>query len=209
MSDEKKGGRAGPNDPTRLIIRANDSAPTQILGQDDTRPLGKPGRELAGTVIGVAPSSDTRPLPRDAAAQPATVLFQQPGQPEMDSTKLKFDPVVAWLVVHAGPGRGQFRPVYYGQNSIGRAASQRISIDLGDEKISREEHAYLVYDERERRFFIRDGGKANLVRCNGAPVMTPTELKAGDRITIGDTTLHFVPYCGTHFDWLTDEPAKA
>lgn len=204
MPDHDKSGRAGPNDPTRLIIRPSDSEPTEMLQRSDTRPIANPQHDLAGTVIGVAaPENRTEQNSNNASA--ATMLFQQTGKSDMDSGKLRFDPVVAWLVVTEGPGRGQFRPVYYGQNSIGRAPNQRISIDLGDDKISREEHAYLIYDERGRRFFLRDGGKVNLVRCNGTPVMSPTELKAGDHISIGDTTLHFVPYCGTHFDWLLDE----
>ncbi len=119
------------------------------------------------------------------------------------------DPVVGWLVVMKGPGRGKFRPIFYGQNSIVRATVQRISIDFGDGGISREDHAYVAYDEMQRKFFIRDNGKANLVRCNGAPVMMPTEIKTGDLISIGATTLRFVPFCGPEFDWLDEKEKDA
>lgn len=119
------------------------------------------------------------------------------------------DPVVGWLVVMKGPGRGRFRPIFYGQNSIGRAPEQRISIDFGDGGISREDHAYVAYDEIQRKFFVRDNGKANLVRCNGAPVMMPTEIKSGDLISIGATTLRFVPFCGPEFDWLDEKETDA
>ncbi len=119
------------------------------------------------------------------------------------------DPVVGWLVVMKGPGRGKFRPIFYGQNSIGRAPDQRISIDFGDGGISREDHAYVAYDEVQRKFFIRDNGKANLVRCNNAPVMMPTEIKTGDLISIGATVMRFVPFCGPEFDWLDEKEKDA
>jgi hypothetical protein len=37
------------------------------------------------------------------------------------------DPVAGWLVVVKGPGRGGFRPIFVGMNSIGRDTGQRIS----------------------------------------------------------------------------------
>ena len=33
------------------------------------------------------------------------------------------------------------------------------------------------------------------------PVLMPIELKGGEEIVIGDTTLKFVPFCGKDFDW--------
>ncbi|HZT46345.1 MAG TPA: biotin/lipoyl-containing protein, partial [Hyphomicrobiaceae bacterium] len=64
------------------------------------------------------------------------------------------DPVAGWLVVVKGPGRGGFRPVYVGMNSIGRDPGQRISLSFGDDSISREEHAYIAYDEEQRQFYL-------------------------------------------------------
>jgi hypothetical protein len=121
-----------------------------------------------------------------------------------------FDPVVGWLVVVDGPGRGQFRSIYYGQNAIGRGPELRISIDFGDQRISREAHAFVVYDEMQRKFFVRDNGKSNIVRLNGSAVLTPTELRDRDTISIGETTLMFVALCDQSFDWLTgNAPATA
>ena len=40
------------------------------------------------------------------------------------------DPVVGWLVIVGGPGIGQFRPVFEGNNTIGRAATNRVSLDF-------------------------------------------------------------------------------
>jgi FHA domain len=123
-------------------------------------------------------------------------------------SKGAFDPVVGWLVVVDGLGRGQFRPVRYGQNAVGRGQDLRISIDFGDQRISREPHAFVIYDEVQRRFFIRDNGKSNIVRLNGEAVLSLSELHDRDRISIGETTLLFVALCDQNFDWLVDNAAK-
>ena len=123
-------------------------------------------------------------------------------------SKGAFDPVVGWLVVVDGLGRGQYRPVRYGQNAVGRGQDLRISIDFGDQRISREAHAFVIYDEVQRRFFIRDNGKSNIVRLNGEAVLSLSELHDRDRISIGETTLLFVALCDQNFDWLADNAAK-
>ncbi len=111
------------------------------------------------------------------------------------------DPVAGWLVVVKGPGRGGFRPIYVGMNSIGRETNQRVSLSFGDDMISREEHAFIAYDEESRQFYLQHGGKANLVRLAGRPVLSPTELQPYDLIRIGKTTLRFIPLCGPDFAW--------
>jgi hypothetical protein len=121
---------------------------------------------------------------------------------------VELDPVAGWVVVVRGPGRGNFCPVYVGMNSVGREAGQRVSLSFGDESISREEHAFITYDEEQRCFYLQHGGKSNLVRLGNHPVLSPTELKPNDMIRIGRTTLLFVPFCGPEFSW-TDEVQDA
>ncbi len=111
------------------------------------------------------------------------------------------DPVVAWLVVVEGPGRGAALAVGYGNNRIGRAPAENISVDFGDEEISRENHATLTFDGRHRRFYLVPGQGRNLVYVNDEPVMAPLELKGGEDIMLGATKLRFVPFCGKAFDW--------
>jgi len=118
------------------------------------------------------------------------------------------DLVVGWLVIVKGPGRGGFRPIFVGMNSIGRDASQRISLNFGDDMISREEHAFVAYDEEARVFYLQHGGKAKLVRLGGRRVLNPIELQPHDLIRIGKTTLRFVPLCGPGFGW-SDEVGDA
>ena len=119
---------------------------------------------------------------------------------------LEADPVAGWVVVIKGLGRGDFRPIYAGMNSVGRDASQRISLNFGDESISREEHAFITYDEEQRRFYLQHGGKPNIIRLGSTPVLTPMEIQPYDLIRIGRTTLRFIPCCGANFSWSDEIP---
>ena len=112
------------------------------------------------------------------------------------------DPVVAWLVVIGGPGLGAFRPIFEGNNTLGRSSGQRIPIDFGDDTISSEEQAYIRYDSVDRRFLLVPNlAKTNIVAVNDTKPTTAVELGAMDVITMGHTQLVFVPFCGQDFDW--------
>ncbi|SEH08664.1 FHA domain-containing protein [Candidatus Venteria ishoeyi] len=112
------------------------------------------------------------------------------------------DPVVGWVVVIDGPGKGSAMRLGYGMNSIGRANSERVCINFGDENISRTAHAVITYDPRGRKFYIQSGGNAmNLTYLAEQPVLTPTELNGLEEIVLGETKLRFVPFCGENFDW--------
>lgn len=108
---------------------------------------------------------------------------------------------LGWLIVIGGPGRGSAFTLFNGVSKIGRGKDQTVSLDFGDNSISRENHAAIAYDPAQQSFFIGHGGKANLVRRNDRPVLSTEELAAGDEITIGETMLRFVPLCGAEFTW--------
>lgn len=119
------------------------------------------------------------------------------------------DPVVAWLVVVGGPGLGSYRPIYEGNNTVGRGASQRVPIDFGDDAISTEEQAYIRYDGGQRNFlFVPNLAKTNVVAINDNRPTSAVTLNAMDVITMGRTQLVFVPFCGTDFDWSDITDAK-
>jgi hypothetical protein len=112
------------------------------------------------------------------------------------------DPVVGWLVIVAGPGLGAFRPIYEGNNPVGRSKSQRIPIDFGDDTISSEEQAFIRYDSADRTFLLVPNlAKTNIVALNDRKPTGAVELAAMDLITMGRTQLVFVPFCGAEFDW--------
>lgn len=111
-------------------------------------------------------------------------------------------PVVGWVVVVAGPGRGRSVPLGYGMNQIGREAGNRVVLPFGDPQISRVKHATLTYDPRGKKFFIQHGESSNLTYVGDMPVLSPMELKSGELIRLGDTTvLKFIPLCGDGFNW--------
>lgn len=113
------------------------------------------------------------------------------------------DPVVGWLVIVDGPGRGASAPLGYGMNSVGRAPTERVQIDFGDDEVSRSQHCLVTYDPKSRKFFIQHGGGRNLtyIGSDEQPVLAPVELKPGEEISIGATKLRFVPFCSEGFDW--------
>ena len=86
-------------------------------------------------------------------------------------------------------------------NGIGRNSDQRVSLDFGDEEISRESHALLTYDTKGRKFYLQHGGGVNLTYVGDSPVLQILELKGREIISIGKTNLCFIPFCGAEFEW--------
>lgn len=115
---------------------------------------------------------------------------------------------VGWLAVVQGDGRGTVFTLFSGVSQIGRGEDQDVRLDFGDTSISRASHAVLAYDGEQQAFFLGHGGKANLVRLNDRPVLSTETLKSGDRIRVGETTLHFVGLCGPGFDWAETENSE-
>lgn len=111
------------------------------------------------------------------------------------------EPVVGWLVIVDGPGKGQSIKLGFGMNSIGRGKEARVSLDFGDEEISRQDHASVTYDPKGNKFYLQHGGGINLTYLEDAPVLQPAELKGRETISIGHTKLIFIPFCGAHFVW--------
>lgn len=134
------------------------------------------------------------------SAPPRTQLVR--GRSAVKRTEFHQDPVVGWLVIVGGPGLGAFRPIYEGNNTIGRASSQRIPLDFGDDAISSEEQAYLRYDSIDRKYLLVPNlAKTNIVAVNEKKPTGAVELTAMDLVTVGRTQLAFVPFCGAEFDW--------
>ena len=102
-------------------------------------------------------------------------------------------PVVGWLVVTAGPGRGSDLRIIPGINRIGRDHSMNLRLDFGDEGISRNEHASVIYDHLNKVFYIKHGSGQNPTYLNRKIVMEHKQLKVHDRILLSSTELLFVP----------------
>ena len=196
---------------TRFIPRADVTDRFAPALRDSASPTREGGIAApAGTVIGrtrligdhgQAIEGSGEPITPDEAMGQAKTEF-------LRSDTFDAELVAGWVVVVDGPGRGGYRAVYVGMNSVGRDPGQRVCLNFGDETISREQHAFITYDEEQRLFFLQHGGKSNLVRLGGEPVLSPVQLSASALIRIGRTTLRFIPCCGPDFSW-GDEVAGA
>lgn len=214
-------GRAGhalampsPN-PAALAPIAKSEEKIDMGKQAPSVSAAEAAREARGGVPNI-PSADRLPADQDDADRPPTTRVARAspaseGLPRTQFVRGKFkaarsefqhDPVVGWLVVVGGPGLAAYRPIFEGNNTIGRAANQRIPIDFGDDAISSEEQAYIRYDGNDRSFlFVPNMAKTNVVAINDKRPTTAIELHAMDVITMGRTQLAFVPFCGPEFDW--------
>lgn len=174
------------DETTRIIPRRSSSS-------EETRPLG-------GHLSGFGSNDDD---PHTRIYRPKTTLVTDAASRTDAASASEFstEPVVGWLVVIEGPGRGQSLKLGYGVNTIGRGADLRVSLDFGDEEISRQAHALLTYDTKGRKFYIQHGGAANLTYLGDAPVLQPYEIKGREIIGIGNTRLIFIPFCGPDFEW--------
>lgn len=80
-------------------------------------------------------------------------------KPEVDIEEALFKedikPVCGWIVCISGPRQGKDYKVVSGKNFVGRADDMDIQI-LGDNEISRRNHAVIVFDpKKKRRFFFQ------------------------------------------------------
>ena len=110
-----------------------------------------------------------------------------------------------WLAIKSGPGRGAVFPIMRGVSQIGRGSDQTIALDFGDMAISRQNHAAIAYDPETHRFHVGHGGKSNLVRLNGKPLLSTEIVADGDEIQIGETTLVLKVLCTPGFNWSSVE----
>lgn len=216
---------AGPDDDTGRTKATRDKAPPQA--EQDTGPVRRkapPPRDDEPDTEPAAKGVGARSVQDEGGGSPKTQILRGPkskakskaraaekdaegGDNDLDEGTRDFmeDPVVGWVIVMEGPGKGAALSLGYGMNSIGRSKTERVNLDFGDEQISRAQHAIITYDPRGRKYFVQHGGGKNLTYINeDQPVLTPMELKGGEDVILGSTKLRFVPFCGKDFDWQDD-----
>lgn len=109
------------------------------------------------------------------------------------------EPVTGWLVCVKGNNYGKAFEIKSGQNSIGRDKSMGICIM--EEDITREKHAFVIFDPKNRAFFLRGGEGYGLTYCNEELVTSMIRLKAYDEIQLSSAKFLFIPFCGEQFMW--------
>ncbi len=161
-------------DPQRHPQCPYCGVPIESKAEPQTRPTGQP--ENTGRV---ETAGATRALHREASG---------------------ISPVVGWLVCIEGPDRGQDYRIHAEKNAIGRSRNMDIAI-TGDESISREKHATVLFDPKKNCFWLQPGDSSGLVYLNEELVHSPTPLKRDDVIELGRTKLVLIPFLGERYKW--------
>lgn len=108
------------------------------------------------------------------------------------------DYLTGWLVCVSGMDVGRDYRIFKGQNFVGRDYDMDIRIE-NDNTVSRRKHCSIVYEDRENRFYAVP--MDNLVYVDGNLLNQATEIRTGQEIQIGDTTLVFIPFCEGERRW--------
>lgn len=207
--------------PTRRIARPGsalspDDDPSTV---DESMPAVESGRASAkpssATIETTRRVARPDPTPRSRSESVSKPLLESPpaANPANPATTPETpvavrdplsNPIVGWLAITAGPGRGTVLPLSYGVNDIGRGSGVRIRLDFGDAQITLGNqaiviYAAIIYTARSRRFYVQSVAAETLL--NGRPLRESTELNGGETLQLGQTRLRFVPLCGADFDW--------
>ncbi|MGI6579545.1 MAG: FHA domain-containing protein [Saccharofermentanales bacterium] len=162
-------------------------------------PYCNPGQNI-GKTAGVVDLGKTMPLQNN----PAQVQADTGKTVALIKKDLGINPAVAFVVCIRGIHRGSDFRLCSGRNFIGRSAAMDVSLP-DDDTVSRENHCLITYDSKSGRFTLVPGMSRGITYLNGEPVEATLELKAYDRIELGQTVLLFLPLCGEHFKWENDE----
>lgn len=116
------------------------------------------------------------------------------------NTTMGVEPVVGWLIAINGSEFGKSYPLKTGRNFIGRAKEMDISVQ-GDDTISRNKHAIVVYEPKSRMFIAQPGESRELFYVNDNVVLNNEQIKKNDILLLGKTKLMLIPCCDEQFSW--------
>jgi len=175
-------------------------------GTHSTCPYCGVSIELGETVARLDPAPAAEDFPRTRAAGSRATPRGDPEETVgIFKKRLRFDPVVGWLVCIAGPDQGRDYRIHGERNFIGRAPTMDIVI-AGDTSISRENHAVLSYNPKRHTFNLAPGDGRGLTYLNDDELLAAQPLAPYDTIEIGASKLLFVPFCGERFTWPVAPP---
>lgn len=185
---------------------ASDATPTvnPMMASAMTQQPGNPS--LSAQSIGTPTLTPPTITPQPQTGENRTVsMFTQSPQNDgrtvaIIQKDMGIDPVVGWLVCVRGKEKGRDYRIHCDNNFIGRSEKMDVCV-RGDETISRENHAIISFDARDRVYYFSPGDGRSIVRVNNRAIFQTTTLCAYDIIEIGRTSLMFVPLCGERFEW--------
>lgn len=107
---------------------------------------------------------------------------------------------VGWLVCIKGKLQGKDFRLCAGKNTIGRSERNNVAL-VGDERVSRDNQAIVVYDPKSGKYYAVPGAASSLCYLNGSVLLAQAELKKNDLLELGASVLMFVPLCDDSFNW--------
>jgi hypothetical protein len=175
---------------------------TQAMGRDMSKTVG-----LTPGDLGDKPTAKTN---SDVQADLSGVMnLIQPGGAGDDGKTVSFyakkvgtEPVVGWLVCIEGKHFGKDFRLKSGKNFIGRSREMDVSL-AEDDSVSRDRHAIVVYEPKKHLYLAQPGEAKELFYLNDQVVLSTTEMKYRDVLTVGDSVLMFFPCCDDEFNWNT------
>lgn len=147
--------------------------------------------------VNVTPKGETPPsLSKQVEEKVNTIDAKTIGRYTTEET----EPVVGWVAAINSTSRGLSFELYDGKNSIGRMRTNKVALE-NEPSVSREKHAYIIFDAKNCIFYIQSGETDKMTYLNDSPVLMPQQLNAYDKIQLGDCELIFIPLCGDKFSW--------
>lgn len=159
-----------------------------------TMPQGFSGPD--SNLQGFVPDPIGRTMPKDMPNQVDNFKTVAMGV----ASSSEIEPVAGWLICTNGKLRGKDFRILAGRNKIGRDASNDICLPT-DNTLSREEHANIIYDPVNNKFYVTQGSSRGLVYVNDQLVISDAQMQNYDRIKLGNVELVFIALCDEKFRW--------
>lgn len=165
--------------------------------------------QSSGEKLGISENTLILPdVPTTCSRGAKSPSFAYPTDPQTNAPAPSTKPLppksellpIGWLIGFKGVYRGIIFCCYSGRNSLGRSHKADIDLSL-DPSIEDEVQAFVIYEPRQRQFFLQAGTGKGLVYRNDTLVFSHDPLEAYDHIQIGNSDFVFVPLCGPHFSW--------
>ncbi len=199
------------------ISMAPDEATSSVFEPVREMPVQEPVREaekeepdsensLSGIIEQISASSDEKTvsyfsmMTGAASTSDNSVSANTSNQSEAQQNQHRKDPVVGWLLCIKGAHFGEDFRICAGSNSVGRSDSNRIVIK-GDMSVSREKHAFITYDPKHGKFYVKPGDSSGLTYVNEEYIMETKPLMNRDIIEIGSSKFMFIQLCDESFKW--------
>lgn len=196
-SFEEEGYCAGTEEQIRRMQAAEDTDVRMRKGrssQDVTVRLsdaGSPGIEIDPVKVALSePIPVQKPYPENKTVRTVG---------KWNGSESVLCPV-GWLVCIDGPDIGKSFPLKEGRNSIGRSEQMDVVLK-NDRAVSRQNHAWVEYQEERRCFFASAGEARKLVYVNDDLLLTQLEMGRNDVLVLGDSSLMLIPCCDERFSW--------